>query len=151
MKAAMTGNHSSSLLPTMRETRPITRVGLYARVSTLSGQNPEMQLSELREYASHRGWAVASEYVDRGISGAKESRPALNKLMADAHRRRFDAVVVWKLDRFARSLKQLVNALAEMEVLGVAFVSLRDNLDLSTPSGRLMFQIIGAMAEFERR
>jgi DNA invertase Pin-like site-specific DNA recombinase len=109
-----------------------------------------MQLSELREYASRRGWAIANEYVDRGISGAKESRPALNRLMADAHRRKFDAVLVWKLDRFARSLKQLVNALAEMEALGVAFVSLRDNLDLSTPSGRLMFQIIGAMAEFER-
>jgi len=130
-------------------TRP-TRAALYARVSTLTGQNPEMQLAELREYASRRGWAIADEYVDRGISGAKESRPALNRLMRDAHRRRFDAVVVWKLDRFARSLKQLVNALAEMEALGVAFVSLRDNLDLSTPSGRLMFQIIGAMAEFER-
>jgi DNA invertase Pin-like site-specific DNA recombinase len=108
-----------------------------------------MQLSELREYASRRGWTITNEYVDRGVSGAKESRPALNRLMADAHRRKFDAVLVWKLE-FARSLKQLVNALAEMEALGVAFVSLRDNLDLSTPSGRLMFQIIGAMAEFER-
>ena len=88
--------------------------------------------------------------MDRGVSGAKESRPALNRLMRDAHRRKFDVVLVWKLDRFARSLKQLINALAEMEALGIAFVSLRDNLDLSTPSGRLMFQIIGAMAEFER-
>jgi DNA invertase Pin-like site-specific DNA recombinase len=80
----------------------------------------------------------------------KEVQPALNRLMADACRRRFDAVLVWKIDRFGRSLKHLVNALAELAALGVAFVSLRDNLDLSTPSGRLMFQIIGAMAEFER-
>ena len=146
----MATEHSFSPSLSRQETRPITRAALYARVSTLSGQNPEMQLSELREYASRRGWAIVGEYVDRGVSGAKESRPALNRLMADAHRRKFDAVLVWKLDRFARSLKQLVNALAEMEALGVAFVSLRDNLDLSTPSGRLMFQIIGAMAEFER-
>jgi DNA invertase Pin-like site-specific DNA recombinase len=112
----MANNNSCSLSLPTQATRTITRVALYARVSTLSGQNPEMQLAELREYASLRGWAIANEYVDRGVSGAKESRPALNKLMADAHRRKFDAVLVWKLDRFARSLKQLVNALAEMEV-----------------------------------
>ncbi len=126
------------------------KVALYARVSTHNGQNPEMQLSELREYASRRGWEVASEYVDEGVSGSKESRPALNRLMADAHRRRFDTVACWKIDRFGRSLKHLVNALADLDACGVAFVSLRDNLDLSTASGRLMFQVIGAMAEFER-
>jgi DNA invertase Pin-like site-specific DNA recombinase len=109
-----------------------------------------MQLSELREYAVRRGWTVTSEYVDQGVSGSKESRPELNQLMADAHRRKFDAVLVWKIDRFGRSLKHLVNALADLSAYGVAFVSFRDNLDLSTPSGRLMFQIIGAMAEFER-
>ena len=109
-----------------------------------------MQLSELREYASRRGWTITSEYVDQGVSGSKESRPQLNQLMADAHRRKFDAVLVWKIDRFGRSLKHLVNALADLGAYGVAFVSFRDNLDLSTPSGRLMFQIIGAMAEFER-
>ena len=87
---------------------------------------------------------------DVGVSGAKDSRPHLNRLMTDAKQRHFDAVLVWKLDRFARSLKHLVNALAEFEALGVAFISLKDNLDLTTPSGRLMFQIIGAMAEFER-
>jgi len=129
---------------------PITRVALYARVSTLNNQDPGMQLAELREYAEHRGWAVTEEYTDLGVSGCKESRPALNRLMADACRRRFDAILVWKIDRFGRSLKHLVNALAELAALGVAFISLRDNLDLSTPSGRLMFQIIGAMAEFER-
>jgi DNA invertase Pin-like site-specific DNA recombinase len=131
-------------------TRPITRVALYARVSTLNNQDPEMQLSELREYAGRRGWQIVEEFSDQGVSGCKESRPALNRLMADACRRRFDAILVWKIDRFGRSLKHLVNALAELAALGVAFISLRDNLDLSTPSGRLMFQIIGAMAEFER-
>lgn len=128
----------------------IGRVALYARVSTLNGQDPEMQLSELREYAGRREWQITEEYTDEGISGAKESRPALNRLMLDAQRRKFDAVLVWKIDRFGRSLKHLVNALAELGAFGVAFISLRDNLDLSTPSGRLMFQIIGAMAEFER-
>lgn len=109
-----------------------------------------MQLRELREYCERRGWQIAETYVDAGVSGSKDSRPALNRLMADAYQRRFDAVLVWKLDRFGRSLKHLVNSLAEFEALGIAFVSLRDNLDLTTPSGRLMFQIVGAMAEFER-
>ena len=126
------------------------RVAIYARVSTTNGQSPEMQLSDLREYASRRGWETFAEYVDNGVSGAKESRPELNRLMADAHRRHFDVVLCWKVDRFGRSLKHLVNALADLDSYGIAFVSLRDNLDLSTPSGRLMFQIIGAMAEFER-
>ena len=129
----------------------LSRVALYARVSTCNGhQDPEMQLAELREYANRRGWEIAGEYTDHGVSGSKESRPELNRLMSDVHRRRFDAVLVWKIDRFGRSLKHLVNALADLGACGVAFISLRDNLDLSTPSGRLMFQIIGAMAEFER-
>ena len=126
------------------------RVAIYARVSTTNGQSPEMQLAELREYASRRAWEIHGEYVDSGISGSKESRPELNRLMSDVHLRRFDVVLCWKVDRFGRSLKHLVNALADLDSYGVAFVSLRDNLDLSTPSGRLMFQIIGAMAEFER-
>ena len=109
-----------------------------------------MQLAELREYASRRGWEVVGEYVDEGVSGSKESRPELNRLMADAHRRQFDIILVWKIDRFGRSLRHLVNALADLDSYGVTFASLKDNLDLSTPSGRLMFQIIGAMAEFER-
>ena len=128
----------------------IVRVALYARVSTLNNQDPEMQLGELREYAGRRDLEIVEEYTDEGISGCKESRPALNRLMSDAYQRRFDAILVWKIDRFGRSLKHLVNSLAELAALGVAFISLRDNLDLSTPSGRLMFQIIGAMAEFER-
>src|SRR5208283_3410437 len=127
----------------------IARVALYARVSTCNGQDPEMQLRELREYASRRGWTISNEYVDQ-VSGSKESRPQLNQLMADAHRRKFDAVLVWKIDRWGRSLTHLVNSLADLAAYGVAFISFRDNLDLSTPSGRLMLQIIGAMAEFER-
>lgn len=126
------------------------RVALYARVSTLNGQNPEMQLAELREYAQRRGWMVSGEYVDLGVSGAKESRPELNRMLTAAHTREFDAVLCWKLDRLGRSLKHLVNVIEDLQVYGVAFVSLRDNLDLSTPSGRLMMHIIGAMAEFER-
>jgi len=127
------------------------RAAIYARVSK-SGhvQDPQVQTREIREYCERRGWQVAGEYVDAGVCGAKDSRPELNRLMADAHRRRFDAVVVWKLDRFGRSVRHLVNALAEFESLNIAFVSLSDNLDLSTASGRLMFNIIGAMAEFER-
>lgn len=127
------------------------RAAIYARVSTPDkGQSPEMQLRELHEYCERRGLEVAGEYTDVGVSGSKDSRPELNRLMADAKQRRFDAVCVWKLDRFGRSLRHLVNALADLESLGVSFISLKDNLDLSTPSGRLMFQIIGAMAEFER-
>jgi DNA invertase Pin-like site-specific DNA recombinase len=141
---------NTELIRTQELPLTVTRVALYARVSTLNGQDPEMQLSELREYAARRGWTVSDEYVDKGICGAKDSRPQLNRLMADAHRRAFDAVLVWKIDRYGRSLKHLVNALADLAAYGVAFISFRDNLDLSTPSGRLMFQIIGAMAEFER-
>lgn len=142
---------SKSITPVFSEDRPIRQVALYARVSTLNGQqDPEMQLSELREYAIRRGLTIFEAYVDQGVSGSKESRPALNQLMSDARRCRFDAVLVWKIDRFGRSLKHLVNSLADLSAYGIAFISLRDNLDLSTPSGRLMFQIIGAMAEFER-
>src|SRR5919197_1737152 len=130
-------------------TNPIHGAALYARVSTLNVQNPELQISELKEYAGRRGWPVVAEFIDCA-SGAKEPRPALKRLMIDARQRKFDAVLVWKIDRFGRSLKHLVNALAELEAVGVAFISLRDNLDLSTPSGRLMFQIIAAMSEFER-
>lgn len=144
--------HRSTTPLSFTQENPLTiaRVALYARCSTLNGQDPEMQLRELREYALRRGWTVTSEYVDRGVSGSKETRPQLDRLLMDAHRRTFDGVLVWKIDRFGRSLKHLVCTLADLSAYGVAFVSLSDNLDLSTPSGRLMFQIIGAMAEFER-
>jgi DNA invertase Pin-like site-specific DNA recombinase len=129
----------------------ISRVAIYARVSTLNqGQDPGLQTRELREFAERRGWIIVGEYVDRGVSGCKESRPAMNELLGAVYKRRCDIVLVWKMDRWARSLRNLVNSLAELEARGVAFVSLRDNVDLTTPSGRLMVQIIGAMAEFER-
>ena len=109
-----------------------------------------MQLDELRAYCERRGFDVAEEYVDSAVSGAKESRPALNRLLADARRRRFDAVLVYRYDRFARSLRQLVNALGEFDALGIHFISLHEGVDTSTPSGRLVFGIFGSIAEFER-
>jgi DNA invertase Pin-like site-specific DNA recombinase len=101
-----------------------------------------MQLTELREYASRRGWDLCGTVVDR-TSGSRESRPALDEVMSLCQRRKTDVVVVWKLDRLGRSLKHLVNTLAEWETLGVAFIGLWDNLDLTTPSGKLMFHVIG--------
>ena len=124
------------------------KVAIYTRVSTVD-QHPEMQGEELLEYAKHRGWSLYQVYCDK-ITGAIERRPALDQLMSDACRGLFKIVLVWKLDRFARSLRHLVNAIAELESRGIAFVSLRDNVDMGTPSGRLQMQIIGAMAEFER-
>jgi DNA invertase Pin-like site-specific DNA recombinase len=127
------------------------RVAIYARVSTVNhGQDVTLQTRDLEQFAQARGWCLVDSYIDIGISGAKDNRLELNRLMADAHKRRFDVVLVWRLDRFGRSLRHLVNALAEFKSLNIAFVSLSDNLDLSTASGRLMFNIIGAMAEFER-
>ncbi len=126
-----------------------TKVAIYARVST-QDQDPGLQLSELRQYIKDRGWTVYLEYVDIGQSGAKDSRPELNKLVTDAKRRRFDVVLVWKFDRFARSVKHLVNSLHEFRALGVDFVSLTEGIDTSTPLGEAMFSIIGAMAQLER-
>lgn len=127
----------------------IKRVAIYCRVSTHE-QNVDLQLSELREYAARRGLTIAGEYIDLGISGSKASRAELNRLMDDSRLRLHDAVLVWKLDRFARSLKNLVVALEDLNHVGVSFISLRDNLDLSSPSGRLMMHLLGAMSEFER-
>ena len=126
------------------------KTAIYARVSTNNGQDPEMQVRELREYCQRRGWEVAGEYVDAGVSGAKDSRPELNRLMADAHRRRFDAVVVWKFDRFARSVSHLLRALEDFRSLGLEFVSLSEQVDTSTPTGKMVFTVLGAVAELER-
>src|SRR2546425_9980933 len=126
------------------------KVAIYARVSTTNGQDPELQLRELREYCQRRGWEVAGEYVDVGISGAREQRQQLNRLMADAHRRRFDAVVVWKFDRFARSVSHLLRALETFKALGIEFVSFSEQVDTSTPMGKMVFTVLGAVAELER-
>lgn len=126
------------------------RTALYARISTTNGQSPQMQLRELREYCKRRGWKIIGEFTDEGISGAKDSRPELNRLMADAHKRKFDVVVVWKFDRFARSVSHLLRALETFDALGIAFVSLSESLDTSTPSGKMVFTVLGAVAELER-
>jgi DNA invertase Pin-like site-specific DNA recombinase len=126
------------------------KTAIYARVSTTNGQDPEMQLRELREYCERRGWEVTGEYVDAGISGAKEKRPELDKLLADAHKRYFDAVVVWRFDRFARSVSHLLRALETFRSLGIEFVSLSEQVDTSTPTGKLVFTVLGAVAELER-
>src|SRR5215471_11126285 len=136
----------------------MTRAAIYVRVSTTAKargadspyeQNPEVQEVPLRQLAEQRGWTVARVYSDR-MSGAKESRPGLNALMQDARRGAFDVVLVWRFDRFARSVEQLVTALAEFRTLGVDFVSHQEALDTSTPIGKAMFTIIAAMAELER-
>src|SRR6266478_9328473 len=127
------------------------RVAIYARVSTANnGQDPTMQTRELREYAERRGWTVAGEYVDVGISGTKERRPELDRLMQDAHRRRFDCVVVWKFDRFARSVSHLLRALESFKAQGIEFVSFSEQMDTSTPAGKMVFTVLGAVAELER-
>ena len=128
-----------------------TRAAIYARVSKGSnGQSPEMQLRELREYCERRGWQIAGEYIDVGISGAKDKRPQLDRMMEDAHKCRFDVVAVWKFDRFARSVSHLLRALDTFRVLGIEFVSLSESLDTATPAGRMVFTVLGAVAELER-
>jgi DNA invertase Pin-like site-specific DNA recombinase len=129
----------------------MVRVALYARVSTADkGQDPRVQTLELQEYCQRRGWSVAGEYVDVGFSGAKEKRPELDRLMADAHRRRFDTVLCWKFDRFARSVSHLLRALETFRAMGIDFVSFSEQLDTSTPTGKMVFTVLGAVAELER-
>jgi DNA invertase Pin-like site-specific DNA recombinase len=124
------------------------RAAIYARVSTFE-QTAENQLVELRRYVESRGW-TPTEYVDTGVSGAKDRRPALDELLRDARRRRLDVVVCWRLDRLGRNLKHLITLLEELQALGVAFVSLAEGIDATTPAGRLQMHILAAIAEFER-
>ncbi len=126
----------------------MNRAAIYARVSTLD-QEPENQLQELRRYVEARGWTTR-EYVDRGLSGAKDRRPALDELVADAKRRRFDVLVCWRLDRLGRNFRHLSLLLDELQAVGVAFVSLSEGIDATTPAGRLQLHVLGAIAEFER-
>lgn len=125
------------------------KAAIYARVST-SDQTVANQAPEVREYAKRRDWQVVAEYVDEGVSGAKDSRPGLDRLMRDARRRKFDAVIVVRFDRFARSTTHLLSALEEFRALGIDFVSIREAVDTSTPMGRMVFTICAAVAELER-
>jgi DNA invertase Pin-like site-specific DNA recombinase len=126
------------------------RVVLYSRVSTNNGQDTEVQSREIREYCQRREWKLMDEYVDAGVSGAKERRPELDRLVADAHRRRFDVVIVWRFDRFARSVSHLLRAFETFKALGIEFVSLSEQVDTTTPTGKMIFTVLGAVAELER-
>lgn len=124
------------------------KVALYARVST-SDQRADLQLDGLRALADQRGWRVVAEYVDEGVSGTRDRRPALDRLMTDAHRGRFGIVAVWRFDRFARSVRHLVMALDDFRERGIDFVSMNDAIDTSTPTGRMLFGVVAAMSQFE--
>jgi len=125
------------------------RIALYARVST-KDQSCELQLRDLRHYCKAREWTISCEYVDVGQSGAKDSRPELNRLMDDARKRKFDGIVVWRFDRFARSTKHLLLALEEFRSLGIQFISHHENIDTGSPIGQALFTIISAVAQLER-
>jgi DNA invertase Pin-like site-specific DNA recombinase len=125
------------------------KIALYARVST-EGQDPEVQLAALRAHATQRAWEIVEEFVDHGFSGAKERRPALDRLMNAMWTGQFQAVLVWRFDRFARSVKHLLTALEQFRALNINFISLQGQFDTSTPIGHVMFTIIGAMAQLER-
>jgi DNA invertase Pin-like site-specific DNA recombinase len=127
------------------------RVAIYGRVSTTNhGQDVSLQTRELEQFATARGWRLVHSYLDIGISGAKDKRPELDRLMADAYRRKFDVVVVWRFDRFARSVSHLLRALETFQSLGIEFVSLSEQMDTSTPTGKMVFAVLGAVAELER-
>jgi DNA invertase Pin-like site-specific DNA recombinase len=132
-----------------KETVKQTRVAIYTRVST-EDQSTRTQEHELRRYAKNRGWTVQRVYTDHGFSGASEKRPALDELLHDTRKKKFDVVLVWKFDRFARSLRQLVSALELFRKFGIDFVSATEAIDTSLPSGELVFHIFGAIAQFER-
>lgn len=126
------------------------RLAIYARVSTSHhNQTPDNQLIPLREYTKARGFEHYKEYVDI-TSGTKEKRPALDELLADAKKRKFDAVLVWKLDRLGRSLKHLITLIDEFQALSVQFISYTEGMDTTTPAGKLLFSVVGAIAAFER-
>lgn len=125
------------------------RIAIYARVST-KDQSCELQVRDLRAYCTARGFDLVREYVDVGQSGAKDSRPELNKLMDDARKRHFDAIIVWRFDRFARSTKHLLLALEEFRRLGIQFISYQENIDTASALGQALFTIVSAVAQLER-
>jgi DNA invertase Pin-like site-specific DNA recombinase len=125
------------------------KAAVYTRVSSMD-QHPEMQEGELVDYVKRRGWNLHKVYTDKGMSGTVERRKALDTLLADCRQKKIDIVVVWKFDRFARSLKQLLNALELFRTLNIGFVSCTEAIDTSLPHGEMLFQIIGAIAQWER-
>ena len=125
------------------------KVAIYTRVST-NDQSVQMQSSDLKRYCDQRGFEVYKEYTDQGISGVKDKRPALDELMDDAKKKKFDAVLCWRFDRFARSTKHLITALEEFRHLNIDFISYQENIDTSSPLGKAMFTIVSAIAELER-
>ena len=125
------------------------RIAIYARVST-DRQSTESQLNALREYAGKRAWAISKEYIDEGYTGSNTKRPAFNAMMADARKRKFDVLLVYKLDRLSRSLKDLITTLDDLKSMGIDFISYDNGLDTTTPTGRLIFNVVGAVAEFEK-
>ncbi len=125
---------------------PAIRAAIYARVSTLD-QEPENQLQELRRYVQARGWTW-TEYIDHGVSGSTDRRPALDRLVSDARQRKLDTVVVWRLDRLGRNLRHLVTLIDELQILGVGFISLNEGIDLQTPAGRLQLHILAALSDY---
>jgi DNA invertase Pin-like site-specific DNA recombinase len=129
-----------------------TKAAIYARVSTTNhGQDISVQTRDLEQFAQARGWRLVDSYLDVGVSGSKDRRPQLDRLMADAHKRRFDIVIVWRFDRFARSVSHhLLRALETFNALGIAFVSLSEQMDTTTPTGKMIFTVLGAVAELER-
>lgn len=127
------------------------KVAAYARVSTNNHhQDPEVQLRDIRAFCQFKGWEIVETFIDKGVSGAKASRPALNRMMADAEAKKFDAVVVWKFDRFARSASHMLKALETFNSRGLAFASVTENIDTSTPTGKMVFTVLAAVAEMER-
>lgn len=129
--------------------RPKKTAAIYARVST-DRQKVDLQLNELRDFVARSGWSIHQEYIDQSFTGANTNRPAFLAMMEAARKRKFDVLVVWKLDRLSRSLKDLINTLDDLGSCGIDFVSYDNNLDTSTPTGKLVFQIVGAVAEFEK-
>ncbi len=125
------------------------RIAIYARVST-DRQSAESQLNALREYIGKRAWAISQEYIDEGYTGSTTKRPAFAAMMADAKKRSFDILLVYKLDRLSRSLKDLIATLDDLHSLGIDFISYDNGLDTTTPTGRLIFNVVGAVAEFEK-
>ena len=139
-----------SLSQSVHAPPPAVRAAIYARASTLNGQNPDIQTREIEAYCQRRGFEIFRVYVDRGVCGKKESRPQLNRMMEDAHERRFDVIVVAQFDRFARSVSHLLRALETFNALGIQFVSLAEQVDTSTRTGKMIFTVLGAVSELER-